>query len=78
MHPREMAILHDAHDLQQSRDRLFLRLDALTDMCDARLFLDALADVATAHARYTPLTAADRALWGSLAICLQLHLEGGA
>lgn len=76
MDPRELAILHDAHDLQQARDRLFLRLDALSDMCDARAFLHVLADVAAVHARYKPLSAKDRALWGSLAMCLQFYLEG--
>jgi hypothetical protein len=50
----------------------------MTDVCDARAFLDVLCDVATAHARYKPLTARDRALWGSLAMCIQLHLDGDA
>jgi hypothetical protein len=44
-------------------------------MCDARAFLHVLADVAAVHARYKPLSARDRALWGSLAMCLQFPLE---
>jgi hypothetical protein len=76
MHPRELAILHDAHDLQQSRARLFLQIDALIDICerDPCAFLNVLGDVAAA-ARYTATTAKDRALWGSLAIMIDSHLE---
>jgi hypothetical protein len=52
MQPRELAILHDAHDLQQSRARLFLQLDALIDTFDndPRSFIGVLIDVLDSRA----------------------------
>jgi len=64
---RILTLLSEAHAEQQARARLWLLLDMLTDMSDARTFCDVLADVATLHAQHRCLKVSDRARWRSLA-----------